>query len=210
MDQALLNPARGDAELAARLVEELGVATSQAAPGDAAWGDYFSHLVGRTLRGIFGFLSDAVDALPLPLGWPRVLALLVVAVATALVAMVVWRALRDRRRKRRRAAEGSTEVIAASVDPEERDAAAWRAELDRLLAAGATAEALRATWWWLARAVAGERADPSWTGRELLERSGRRDLLPIVRRLETFTYGGRRPGAEELRGLAAEIQGTVA
>lgn len=201
--------ARGDTELAARLVEELGVTTSAEASADAGWGEYLSHLAGWTMREIAGLLFRMVDALPLPAGWPRVLATVVIAGALVLLVVVIVRAILARRRKRREAEAGSPEVIAAAAGDEEqareRDAAAWRAELEALLAAGRVTEALSAAWWWLARALAGERADPSWTGRELLSHTGRRDLLPAVRRLEAFTYGGRRPAPAELSRLADDL-----
>lgn len=206
-----VSAARGDAELAARLVEDLGVATSAEASADAGWGEYLSHLAGWTIRAIAGFLFRVVDSLPLPAGWPRALAIVVIALALVLLVVVIVRAILARRRKRRESEDGSPEVIAAPDGHSERerararDAAAWRAELEALLAAGRVTEALAAAWWWLARALAGERADPSWTGRELLSHTGRRDLLPAVRRLEAFTYGGRRPAPAELSRLTDDL-----
>lgn len=209
MSEPALSPALGDAELAARLVDELGVATSAGATADTGWGEYLAHLGGSLMRAAAGFLFRVVEALPLPAGWPRVLAVTVVGAALVLLVVVVVRAVLARRRKRREAEAGSPEVIVlpdGGRDPApERDAAAWRAELEAQLAAGRVAEALAAAWWWLARALAGERADPSWTGRELLAHSGRRDLLPVVRRLEAFTYGGRRPAPAELSRLADDL-----
>lgn len=211
MSEPALSAARGDTELAARLVEELGVATSAEASADTGWGEYLSHLAGWTMRAIADLLFRAVDALPLPAGWPKALATVVIAGALVLLVVVIVRATLAWRRKRRQADTGSPEVI---VEPEghpdrdgerARDATAWRAELEALLAAGRVAEALSAAWWWLARALAGERADPSWTGRELLSHTGRRDLLPVVRRLEAFTYGGRRPAPAELARLADDL-----
>lgn len=208
-----LTAARGDVELAERLVAELGVSPSAGGAIDAGWGSYLSHLIARLTRAFTRLLFRAVEAVPLPAGWPRILAVVVAAAALVLVALVAVRAVRNRRKKRREAQTGSPEVMAAPAgdaqDEEARDAAAWRAELEALLAADRHAEALRALWWWLARALAGEGADPSWTGRELLERSGRRDLLPVVRRLETFTYGQRRPAAADLRAVARELEGAL-
>ena len=200
--------ARGDTELAAGLVRDLGVVPSAGAGVEAGWSEYLAYLFQRAISGVLSMFVRAFDALPLPPGWPKILAMVVVVLAVLLLVFVAVRAILAHRKKRRAAEDGSPEVIETTEDEateRERDAAAWRAELEALLAAGRMGEALRATWWWLARALAGERADPSWTGRELLDHAGRRDLLPAVRRLEAFTYGGRRPEVEELRRLSGEL-----
>ncbi|MBV8202178.1 MAG: hypothetical protein JOZ15_16280, partial [Acidobacteria bacterium] len=85
------------------------------------------------------------------------------------------------------------------------DAAAWRHEVERGLAEGRVAEALRATWWWLARSLAGERAQPTWTGRELLRVAGREDLGGLMRELDAMTYGPRPPAPEEVGRLVARL-----
>jgi hypothetical protein len=126
--------------------------------------------------------------------------LLVVLVAAALVAVALARAARGRRRRAAPAAPGA-EVAAPPPGPP-RGVAGWRAELERRLAAGDVAGALEALWWWLARALAGEGADESWTGRELVARSRRRDLLPLVARLDAMAYGPERPEPEAVRRLA--------
>ncbi|HEV7785967.1 MAG TPA: hypothetical protein VGQ28_11565, partial [Thermoanaerobaculia bacterium] len=88
----------------------------------------------------------------------------------------------------------------------ELDAAGWRAELDRRLAAGLSAEALEAAWWWLARSLAGSRALADWTSRDLVTRVGRPDLASLIRRLDAFIYGPRRPAPEEVRGLVDRLE----
>ena len=90
------------------------------------------------------------------------------------------------------------------------NAAAWRFELERRLAEQQLPEALRAAWWWLARSLAGTRAQPTWTGRELLRWSRREDLREIVRQLDRLTYGPRPPVAEEVRQLAARLEAALA
>ncbi len=96
-----------------------------------------------------------------------------------------------------------------------RGAAAWLATLENRLAAGDLSGALEAAWWWLARSLAAERVDPAWTSRELLEqahleRSRRRQLLPIVRQLDTLVYGPRPPRADEVRGFADQLAAVLA
>lgn len=203
--------ARGDTALAERIVSELGVRTSPGSAVDAGWLAYLRHLTTTLVRAVVGRLVGLVEAIPLPPGWAKALLWVVGLTALALVVVVVVRVLQSRRRSPRPAAT-APEMTAGEEEAaaRERDAAGWRAELDALLAAGRAREALRALWWWLARVLAGAGADPSWTGRELLERCGRPDLLPLVRRLEALTYGRAHPAPSDLRALAAEVEGAVA
>jgi hypothetical protein len=90
------------------------------------------------------------------------------------------------------------------------DAAEWRREIDRRLADNRVPEALRATWWWLARSLAGEAAEPTWTGRELLRRSRREDLRELLRLLDAMAYGPHRPAAGEVRRLAQRLEAALA
>jgi hypothetical protein len=153
------------------------------------------------------------------LGMPRWLlagaTALLVAAAAALLARAWW----PRWRRRRGKPPDTAAAAGAGVDAggEERpdgnahwDAAAWRLELERRLALREPREALRATWWWLARSLAGTRAEPTWTGRELLRRCRREDLGPLVRQLDGLTYGPRPPAAEEVRRLAARLEAALA
>ena len=93
------------------------------------------------------------------------------------------------------------------------DAEAWRAELERLFSEGSeswseewTGKALRAAWWWLARAIAGPEAAADWTSRDLAARVQRRELRDALRRLDALTFGAGRPGLADLRGLAEQIR----
>ncbi|HEX3553183.1 MAG TPA: hypothetical protein VIA62_08135 [Thermoanaerobaculia bacterium] len=140
--------------------------------------------------------------------------LITAAFGVAAVALfLVVRALlpRLRRRRDRRRPETSAVLAGAPVPPgPELDAAGWRAELERRLAAGCTAEALEAAWWWLARSLAGSRAEPDWTSRDLMTQAGRPDLAGLVRRLDAFIYGPRRPAPEDVRGLVARLEEALA
>ncbi|HEY0511725.1 MAG TPA: hypothetical protein VGH73_07470 [Thermoanaerobaculia bacterium] len=135
-----------------------------------------------------------------------------VAVLAVVVALLILRAIFSRVRGRRR---GTTGPESSAVAPEPasgraRDAAAWRSELERRLAAGRIPEALEALWWWLARSLAGGDAEADWTSRDLVARSHGRDLRDLVRRLDAFTYGPRQPGVEELRGLLGRLEEALA
>jgi len=71
---------------------------------------------------------------------------------------------------------------------------------------GKIPEALEALWWWLARTLTGGEAEPDWTSRDLVARSGREDLRELARRLDAFTYGPRPPQVSELRGLVGRFE----
>ena len=136
-------------------------------------------------------------------------ALITAALVAATVALfLAVRALLPRLRcgRRPQTPEALAGVAAATAAGRELDAAGWRAELDRRLAAGRTAEALEAAWWWLARSLAGSRAEPDWTSRDLMTRVGRPDLAGLVRRLDAFIYGPRRPALDDVRGLVACLE----
>jgi hypothetical protein len=144
---------------------------------------------------------------------PPVLRWAVVALAVLVAAALLWLiAARLRRRPVEREAEP---VVAAAAPAALLDAAGWRAELERRLAAGEIPGALEALWWWLARSLAGPRAEPDWTSRDLVARfrrddSRQDDLRDLVRRLDAFTYGPRPPAAEDLWTLLGRLEETLA
>jgi len=183
-------------------------------PPDAS---YLRDLTASLYAAMAKLIERATGRLGLP-GWLLGgIAAALAAVAAALLARAWWG--RRRRRARGRATGMSTEVPAADEaaagggpagEDEPRDAAAWRLELERRLAEERLPEALHATWWWLARSLAGARAQPTWTGRELLRRSRREDLRELVRQLDRLTYGPRPPVAEEVRQLAAGLEAALA
>jgi hypothetical protein len=144
---------------------------------------------------------------------PPVLWWIVAALAVLAAAALLWLIV-ARLRRRPRAREAEPGVAAAAPAPL-LDAAGWRAELERRLAAGEIPEALEALWWWLARTLAGPRAEPDWTSRDLVARSRRDDsrqddLRDLVRRLDAFTYGPRPPAAEDLWALLGRLEETLA
>jgi hypothetical protein len=144
---------------------------------------------------------------------PRAL-LAAAAVVAAVALLLLARALLPRLRRGRRAAGGApatmTATATASLPPLALDAAGWRAELERRLAAGRTAEALEAAWWWLARSLAGSQAMPDWTSRDLVRRAGRQDLAALIRRLDAFLYGPHRPAVQDVRGLVDRLEEALA
>ena len=130
-----------------------------------------------------------------------ILKLLLALSAAALLVFAV-------RRWRRRAPPPATPV--RRLDDEAPTAApSWEAELRRNLLKGDAAAAAEALWWWLASLLVGERAEPSWTSRELISRAGRRDLTPGVRRLDRLIYGAGDPRAEDVDRLWNDLREAV-
>lgn len=168
-------------------------------------GSYLGELARAALDALFQGLEKGARMIHLP---PEVL-IAAAFVAAALALLLIVRALLPHLRRLGRRTPGSEERLAAAAIPApaaELDAAGWRAELDRRLAAGLPAEALEAAWWWLARSLAGSRALADWTSRDLVLRAGRPDLAALIRRLDAFIYGPRRPAAEEVRGLVSRLE----
>ncbi|HSS50350.1 MAG TPA: hypothetical protein VLX28_15540 [Thermoanaerobaculia bacterium] len=141
---------------------------------------------------------------------PRQALIAAAFVAAAVALLLVMRALLPHLRLARRPAPETLATLAMPAPARELDAAGWRAELERRLAAGRSAEALEAAWWWLARSLAGSRALADWTSRDLMMRAGRPDLASLIRRLDAFIYGPRRPAPEEVRGLVDRLEEALA
>ncbi len=79
----------------------------------------------------------------------------------------------------------------------------------RRLEAGDVSAAVEALWWWLASGLVADRAEPSWTSRELVARAGRQDLLADVRRLDRMMYGAARPSADDVSRLWSDLREAV-
>jgi hypothetical protein len=138
---------------------------------------------------------------------PRVLEGIVWALAVLAVLLILRVVvLRLRRRDKTGQGDDGGALMALGIPAAARDAAAWRAELERRLADGRIADALEALWWWLARSLAGDRAEPDWTSRDLVARAQRQEIRDLVRRLDAFTYGPRQPGVDDLRRLVGRLE----
>lgn len=201
--QALsLAPAAADRAVLDRVLAGSGVETAPAPPDSS----YFGELFGAARQALLDALlaGGRMLNLPRPVVYGIVIALLGLAVLL-LLRMVLARVRASASRNQEAGSVAAAEGPAAAP----RDAAGWRAELERRLAEGRIPEALEAAWWWLARSVAGEKAEPDWTSRDLLARARRRELTPLVRRLDAFIYGQRRPEAEELRALVGRMEETL-
>jgi hypothetical protein len=168
--------------------------------------------VGELFRAAQNAILDAIlrggEMLNLPRWVLEGLAWGLAAVAILLILRVA--VLRLRRREKAVRGDDGGALTALGIPAAARDAAAWRAELERHLADGRIADALEALWWWLARSLAGDRAEADWTSRDLVAQARRQDLREelrdIVRRLDAFTYGPRPPGVEDLRRLVGRLE----
>lgn len=175
---------------------------------------------GRTRPGLALYLSDAGLAFSRAIeGWMRSLlpgfagvtapwieAALTVASVLVLLALIV---LLIRRATRRRTRPSATPVAAARQLPAEGPQdpiVEWDAELTRRLAGGDVTGAAMALWWWLATRLVGERADASWTSRELLQRAGRRDLTARIQDLDRMLYGAASPSTGDVQRLWQELR----
>ncbi len=171
---------------------------------------YLAEVVSFLLQAMQKALEAGLERLNLP---PALVTVVVWGLAALAVLLIAWVALSWWRRRRRAKDPGAGSVAALEVPPSRRTAAAWRAELDRRLAENRIAEALEALWWWLARSLAGDRAEPDWTTRDLVARSRRensRDLRDLVRRLDAFTYGPHPPAVDDLRRLVGRLEAALA
>jgi hypothetical protein len=190
-----------DRALLERVLSSSGAERSPVAPASS----YLGELFGALQRAMVAAMVAGAKWLHLApwMLWG------IAGVLAALAALLILRAIVSRVR-RRPAAEPKAIATTASAPDLPRDAAGWRAELERRLAGGRTREALEALWWWLARSLAGAGAEPDWTSRDLVARSRRKDLRDLVRRLDAFTYGPRPPEVAELRGLLDRLEEALA
>lgn len=172
------------------------------APPEAS---YIGELFGMMRRALIDLIVKGGEMLNLPRPVYQGIAFGLAALAAILLFRLVFSRLR-----RRTARRGEGAVAEIDLPPAARSAAAWRAELERRLGEGHVAEALEALWWWLARSVAAGEAEPAWTNRDLVTRSRREDLRDLVRRLDAFTYGPRRPAVEDLRRLVGGLEEALA
>ena len=193
----------GDRGLLERLLAESRVQTTP--PGPSAT-DYLTTVAEAFAQ----WLASKIELLGGLLHIPPVLlygvAWSLLALITILLALAVLRLVRTRRP---RTIPGTPESGEPLPQPAARPEA-WALELERRLKGADARAALEALWWWLARALKGTEAEPSWTTRELLTRAGRADLLAEGRVLDRLLYGAQPPVMTEVRGLASRLQRELA
>ncbi len=198
-------PLAADQEQLRELMFEARISTSRPNPSLSLWardaGSAFSQWMARWMeRALPRFTRLAA-----PFFEPAVMLLLALLSAVLLTFLARF-ALERWRYRRQAAAEPPARDLGAEGEPAaERD---WEAELRRCLDGRDVTAAVEALWWWLAGRL-GQRAEPSWTSRELIHRAHRRDLLPGVRRLDRMMYGAGRPEGGDVSRLWRDLREAV-
>lgn len=85
----------------------------------------------------------------------------------------------------------------------------WEAELEARLARGDAHAALEALWWSFAQKLGTIRADATWTTRELVLASGRRDLLRAVVPLDRLLYADVVVALDDVRRVRQSLLAVV-
>lgn len=195
-------PAAADRQRLDRILTEGRMVRREPSP---SWTEWIYHLSARLGIWLAGLLAGGLSATR---RWGLLWTVLLWSAFTlTLAAVLLWlfrwvRALLGG--SGRGDAPGEVRAPAAAR-PDPRSAGEWRRALDEHLAAGRLEEALEAAWWWLARSLTAGRADPSWTGGELMRRAGRLDLAPAVARFDRLAYGPAPPSGPEIASLVEEL-----
>lgn len=206
-------PAAADRLLVEQALRESGAATDR--PGLGAV-DYFADLGQAFARLISWVIENLIDAAGGAVSADFLIGALGIFFAVAvLVAVFLLLRLWLRRPRPQRPVELAPGAAATELAP----GMDWEAEVEARLSRGEIRPALEALWWWLADRLAdrpdGEgrkkAAEPeaSWTTRELVQRSGRRDLLRVVGPLDRFLYSDSRPSAADVRGLLGHLRAAL-
>jgi hypothetical protein len=171
----------------------------------ASWADYTS-AVAEAIRD---WLRDRVEGLdlPIPPGTGTAIAWTIVALLAVSLGVLITRGVAGWL-SRRRAPRAVPAAVAVEPAASRRAAADWAAEAQGRLARGDVRGALEAAWWWLASALSAA-VDPTATTRELVMGAGRRDLVPLARRMDVLTYGAAPPSVADVRDLLQRVQGAV-
>jgi hypothetical protein len=202
--------APGDRLLLQQILRDTGVESVPGRPGTA---DYMLVLA----RALAERLQRAMEPVAGLFGTHASTLLLAAEVfligVLALLVFVVIRWIVSRRSvRRRRSAEDAASVppLAGEEGELARGLEAWASELERHLQAGDARGALKALWWWLARALCGPDADPSWTSRELLDRARRPDLRTFAAAFDRLAYGREAPRVPDVRDLVGRLRSVLA
>ena len=196
-------PVRADPELVRRVLEETRVETRLPQPGVA---DYLQDLLRGLIHRISELLAPLQDYAG---GLSKALLIVLGSVVTAgfvlLIAVVIRSLLRWLRSGEQGRQEGAVEAL-SPPEPPNWGESAWRAELERRMGRADVKGSLEATWWWIARSIADERAETSWSSRELLDRAGRRDLGDALAKLDRMRFGALLPSVGDVGDLVSQLE----
>ncbi len=200
-----VRPLAADRDLLRRSMVEARVATDRSRPGLTLWAQDAGLAFSRWAASWMERVVPGFNRWFAPFVEPALTVLLALLAAVLLVLLARF-ALG---RWRQRAPATTSPAIQHLGDAGGRPAYDWESELARHLESGDVAAAIHALWWWLANGLAADRAEPSWTSRELVVRAGRHDLLAVVRRLDRMMYGAVRPRAGDVRRLWGDLREAV-
>ena len=160
---------------------------------------YFKDIAMAIFKGIAGWfeaMGHTGELLVSAVVWiMRVLAL-------ALVILLFWYFYSRWRRGSQPMVATTTAALVDAAPPDIN----WRHRLDSAIEAGRARDALEALWWWFAGQLGATDADPAWTTRELVTRTQRRELWPLVSRFDRLTYGHDEPQVEAVRELSTAVR----
>ena len=199
-------PLEADRELLRRTMAQTRVATGRPTPGLMSWASDAGLAFSRWMAGWMERVLPGFSRRLAPLLEPAMMVLLALLAAALCVFLARYALERWRRRTRPVGQEPVEQLGPTTGPPATHD---WAGELERRLGRGDVALAIEALWWWLASGLVADRAEPSWTSRELVTRAGRRDLLAAVRRLDRMMYGAARPQADEVHRLWSDLREAV-
>jgi hypothetical protein len=166
---------------------------------------YLRDAVAQVVERLAGWWSQRSQ------NWPLLIKLLPLVLLGLLAIGLFFLIIRLVRARplRAEALEKASPVTALSAPQPEWTAEDWRRERIRALGEGRLSDALVACWWWLARSLAGPRAEAAWTSRDLLRAANRPDLRQPVAELEALRYGPRLPERDAVAGLVETLEGRL-
>ena len=183
------------------VLSDSGIMTAR--PGPTVTG-----YLGALYRAALEWLAELVGAYPwLTIVW-YVLLYSVLAAAAVMVVLLLLRGLNRLRRGRREPMQRTVSQPEEAAPPMTLDQ--LRGALERCLADGDYRLLLETVWRYLGQALGREHDDQSWTGRDLVSRSGRNELAQMIDSLEAATYGPQRRTREEIEQLCRRVVQAVA
>lgn len=199
--------AQADGATIKAIVADTGVDTT--VPGPSV-GAYLESLGTRLAEHVIGFVHPSSRTVGVLLELATWIAAAVIVVA---VGLLLYRLLRFLLRTRIGPPQTGREAVSVTrprPGAATHDAAAWWSAFEAARSDGRVADALRALWWWLARSLAGDTADDSWTSSDLARRTEEPGLVAALRNLDLLVYGPAEPSPEQVARLTDDLRRLVA
>ncbi|MDY7096096.1 MAG: hypothetical protein SX243_24240 [Acidobacteriota bacterium] len=210
-------PTPAEPQAVAEVLAETEVET---APDKPSWARYGLDVGSALAESLFSRMDRAIDFGGLPSLNFWLMAKIFLVLIGLLLAIWLGTYLYQRLSQPESPHRTAPSPVPRADAPAPREAGGWRRELEKILFAGdqaagdqeasdltpgELARALEALWWWIARSLAGSRADASWTSGDLLRHTGRRDLRGHLAILDTLRYGSDGPPLASARGELREL-----